>query len=271
VLLLLILRNLHSLFYTLLDTGFTELNNITSGFQRGDLILLAARPSLGKTSLAFNIAQNIAQNENLEVLFFSLEMPARAIAERYLSAEAQLNSLAIKRLAVDINDSRILKVVDSAKNLPLYIGDFSSIKVEEIELLAQSYKNLGFIVIDYIQLINSSLKTENVTEQIGEISRKLKQLAKKLNIPVLALSQLSRNPELRQDKRPHLADLRSSGNLEQDADLVIMIYRDKYYTSDSDYGDIAEILIQKHRNGPTGTIELLFNDKTTKFYNLPNL
>ena len=255
-------------------TGFPELDNLTSGFQNSDLIILAARPSMGKTALALNIAQHAAVNENIPVAIFSLEMSKEQLSLRMLCSEARVDSSRLRGgfIGMDLWS----RITDAASNLtqsPIFIDDSASLTAMDIRAKARRLKmdkNIGLIIIDYLQLLQGRAGAERRDLEISEISRALKALAKELNLPVLALSQLNRMLEQRTDKRPRLSDLRESGALEQDADVVAFIYRDEVYNKDEETTSkgIAEILLSKHRNGPTGDIRLTFQKSYTRFENL---
>jgi replicative DNA helicase len=255
-------------------TGFVDLDEMTRGLQGGDLIIIAARPSMGKTSLVLNISQYVATQPNLTVGFFSLEMSKESLFIRLLTSEAQIDSHRLMSGAIGQKDySRISHALETLSAMRLYIDDSSNIGVLEMRakcrrLLAEHGLNL--IVVDYIQLMSGRGRFENRTLELASISRSLKGLAKELNVPIIVLSQLSRGPESRADHRPQLSDLRESGALEQDADLVGLIYRDDVYNKDPNNPDAgtAELIIAKQRNGPTGTVKLAFLREQTRFANL---
>ncbi len=255
-----------------LPTGFIEIDKMLNGFQKGDLIILAARPSMGKTALAVNIATNMAKR-GLSIGIFSLEMTYRQIAMRILSSISGIAFHKLKSGRLNTNEwDFLVKTIDETRSLHIYIDDSSLITSLDIRTKARKLKierNIDFLIIDYLQLIEG-LKRENRAQEVSEISRSLKVLAKELNIPILALSQLNRGVEQRDNKRPMMSDLRESGAIEQDADIVMFIYRDDVYNKNQEKAEQpkAEINIAKHRNGPTGTIELLFNKDTTTFKNL---
>ncbi len=247
-------------------SGFNDLDHKLAGFQKSDLIILAARPSMGKTALALDIARNVAK-KGIPVGIFSLEMSASQIVDRIIAAEASVDSWKM-RTGKGISDDdfgRISEALDRLSQAPIYIDDEASKNILQMRAMArrlQAEHGLGLLVVDYLQLMMPRERTDNMVQQMTEISRSLKGLAKELDVPVLALSQLSRAVESRQDKRPKLHDLRDSGSIEQDADVVMFIYRDDknregYNDSDSAFSE-AEILIEKHRNGPTGMIKLGF-------------
>jgi len=262
-----------------IPTGFSDLDKILAGLQKSDLIILAARPSFGKTSLALDIARNAAVVEKVPVGIFSLEMSKQQLIERLISAEAnvdlwRLRSGQISDEGKDNDFERIGKALDRLSEAPVYIDDAASPNVLQIRTMArrlQAEKGLGLLIIDYLQLMQSSGRLENRTQEVSEISRSLKSLAKELNIPVIAVSQLSRAPETRTDAIPKLSDLRESGAIEQDADVVLMIYREDKVKKDTERKNIAEIRVEKHRNGPTGLVELYFNENYVSFKNLDKL
>lgn len=253
-----------------IPTGFKGIDNILAGLQKSDLIILAARPSMGKTSLALNIAQNVATKEGVPVGIFSLEMSKEQLIDRLLASEAGIDSWKLRTGNLEDKDfEKINKAMGVLAEAPLYIDDSAMANVMEIRTKArrlQSEHDLGLIVIDYLQLMSGrSSNFENRVQEISEISRGLKGLARELNIPVIALSQLSRSVEQRSPKIPQLSDLRESGSIEQDADVVMFIYREDYYDKDTEKKNIADILIKKHRNGPTGEVELFFQPDLTLF------
>lgn len=261
-------------------TAFYDLDTYTNGLQKSDLIILAARPAMGKTSFALNIAQNVALKAKIPVAIFSLEMSKEQLVQRLLCAEAEVDTQRLKTGNMQAKDWEKLAVaMDSFSQAPLYIDDTAGVTITDLRAkcrrLAMAEKNLGLIVIDYLQLIEGTGREDRM-QQISSISRGLKILAKELNVPIIALSQLSRAVESRTDKRPMLSDLRESGSIEQDADIVMFIYRDEYYKSANDEEEMAEkatnkgeaeIIIAKHRNGPVGTVKLLFQSNITKFKN----
>jgi replicative DNA helicase len=258
-----------------LSTGYTRLNKITSGLQKSDLIILAARPSMGKTALALNIARNVAIAEQKPVGVFSLEMSKEQLSMRLLTSEARIDSNRLRTGFISPEDWQ--NVTDAAgllNEIPLFIDDTPSITAMEIRTKArklyQKYNELGLIVIDYLQLMKPSFREERRDLEIAEISRSLKALAKELNVPVLALSQLNRMLEQRSNKRPMLQDLRESGALEQDADIVAFIYRDDVYNKEPDNPNkgTAEIIVEKNRNGATGTAFMHFLGQYTRFEEL---
>jgi len=256
-------------------SGFIDLDNKTSGFHKDELILIAARPSMGKTAFALNIATNAAVNSGTPVVVFSLEMSKEQCANRILCSQAMVDSSRVGKGEID--DEEWAKLATAAGELSdssgIIIDDTPGITVAEIRAKCRKLKiekDIGLVVIDYLQLITGSGKTNSREQEIAEISRSLKILAKELAIPVIALSQLSRAPEARPDHRPMLQDLRESGSIEQDADVVMFIYRDDYYNQESEKPNIAEIIISKNRSGPLGTTELLWMPQFTKFANKYN-
>jgi replicative DNA helicase len=255
-------------------TGFVDLDEMTRGLQGGDLIIIAARPSMGKTSLVLNIAQYVAAQPDLTVGFFSLEMSKESLFIRMLTSEAQIDSHRLMSGAVGHKDyGKISHALESLSGMRLYIDDTANIGVLEMRAKSrrlQSEHGLSLIIIDYIQLMSGRGRFENRTLELASISRSLKGLAKELSVPIIILSQLSRAPESRSDHRPQLSDLRESGALEQDADLVALIYRDDVYNKDPNNPDAgtAELIIAKQRNGPTGVVKLAFLREQTRFANL---
>ena len=262
-------------------SGFYDLDNIyTNGLQKSDLIILAARPAMGKTSLALNIAQNVALRANVPVAIFSLEMSKDQLVQRLLGAEAEVDAGRIKTGDLNTKDWEKLAIaMDRFSQSKIYIDDTAGVTITDLRAkcrrLAMAEKNLGLIVIDYLQLIEGTGREDRM-QQISSISRGLKILAKDLNVPIIALSQLSRAVEGRTDKRPMLSDLRESGSIEQDADIVMFIYRDDYYKTAENEEEMsekaankgeAEVIIAKNRNGPVGSIKLLFQNNITKFKN----
>lgn len=260
-----------------LPTGFTELDHLTAGLQKSDLILVAARPSMGKTAFTLNIAAHVVLRAREPVAFFSLEMSKEQLVQRLLCSEGRIDS---QRLRVgELEEKEWGDLIDTANRLsaaPLYIDDTPSITVMELRSKARRLKaehGLSLIVIDYLQLMQgrASKNGDNRQQEISEISRSLKALARELNVPVIALSQLSRSVESRQVKRPMLSDLRESGSLEQDADIVMFLYREDYYDPETENKNITEVIIAKHRNGPVDTVDLTFLKQFTKFGNLSRM
>jgi replicative DNA helicase len=255
-----------------IPTGYKDLDNMLAGFQRSDLIILAARPSMGKTTLALDIARNAAVLHNVPVGIFSLEMSAQQLATRLLSAESRVNSWNLRtgKLSTDQEFSKIRDSLDKLAKAPIYIDDQAGNAISKMRAAARRLKSehgLGLIIVDYLQLMTTSKNYDSMVNQVTEISRSLKQLARELDVPVLALSQLSRAVESRGGK-PRLSDLRDSGSIEQDADVVMFIHREDKYNENSDRPNIAEILIEKHRNGPVGKVDLYFDEKTTSFLSI---
>lgn len=253
-------------------SGFGNLDKLTSGFQPSDLIILAARPSMGKTSLVLNIAQYASIRKKLPVAVFSLEMSREQLVTRMLCAEAMVDQQKVRTGQLSDDDwQKLTRAAGPLSQAPLYIDDSPGITVVEMRARCRRLKSergLSMVVIDYLQLMQGGRKSENRQQEISEISRSMKSLARELQVPVIALSQLSRAVEQRTEKKPMMSDLRESGSLEQDADLVMFIYRDEYYKEDSDKRGIAEIIISKQRNGPVGSVELGFLKEFTKFVNL---
>lgn len=259
-----------------LSSGFYDLDSLTQGFQKSDLIIIAGRPSMGKTALGLNIALNVIKTSKLPVLFFSLEMSKKQIMYRILSMETSINQTRLRSGKLYQNDwVKLNKIIKIISRLPLFLDDMSDLSVQDIrskiKTILFEQTEVGLIIIDYLQLMqNSSLKSNNRVQELAQITRSLKNIAREFNIPIIALSQLSRSVEARVDKRPILSDLRESGSIEQDADLVLMLYRNKYYNSNTDeQSDLTELNIAKQRNGPIGRINLRFDEKLTKFLNCP--
>lgn len=254
-------------------TGFSELDRITAGFQRNDLIIVGARPSMGKTAFALNISQNVATKTDENVAIFSLEMGAEQLVMRMLCAEGNIDAQRLRTGSLTDEDwGKLTMAMGSLSNAGIFIDDTPSLRVNEIRSKARRLKQeqgLGMIIIDYLQLILGSGRSgDNRQQEVSEISRSLKALARELEIPVIALSQLSRGVEQRQDKRPMMSDIRESGSIEQDADVVAFLYRDDYYDKESEDKNIIEIIIAKQRNGPTGTVQLAFIKEYNKFVNM---
>ena len=257
-----------------LACGFYDLDSLTQGFQKSDLIILAGRPSMGKTAFVLNITENILKNYKLPIIFFSLEMSKEQLIYRLLSNETGVSQTRLKLGNLYKEDWNKLKnSIQIYSKLPFFINDQSNITISDIRskikkiIFEQSH--IGLIVIDYLQLLlNSKIKTENRVQELSQITRSLKGIAKEFQIPIIALSQLSRNVENRINKRPILSDLRESGSIEQDADLVLMLYRENYYNSIIEKTTPAELIIAKHRNGPLGVVNLTFQSDPTKFFNI---
>jgi len=257
-------------------SGFVDFDKMTSGMQAGDLIVLAARPSMGKTALAINIAEHVALNEGLPVAVFSMEMGASQLAIRIVGSIGRIDQQRLRTGKLNQEEwPRLTEAIEKLRNVSLHIDETPSLTPMELRAnarrLARTCGKLGLIVVDYLQLMSgnsSSNSGDNRATEIGEISRGLKMLAKELQCPVIALSQLNRSVETRTDKRPMMSDLRESGAIEQDADVIMFIYRDDYYNKDSKEPGVAEIIIGKHRNGPTGTVKLAFLKPLTRFESL---
>ncbi|HEY9854903.1 MAG TPA: replicative DNA helicase, partial [Stenomitos sp.] len=256
-------------------TGYYDMDYMMSGLHASDMIVLAARPAMGKTSFALNLAQNVAKINDLPVIVFSLEMSKEQLAQRLICSEAKINAHRIKTGFLSETDwPKLTEAIGVLASAPIYIDDTPAITVMEVRgkarrLKALEKKELGLIVIDYLQLMSGGGGGDgNRVQEISSISRNLKALARELNVPIIALSQLSRAVESRTDKRPMLSDLRESGAIEQDADIVMFIYRDEYYNPDSVEKNIAEVIIAKHRNGPVGAVKLFFEKEHTRFENL---
>ncbi len=249
-------------------TGFKELDNILAGLQPSDLIILAARPSVGKTSLALNIAQHVTRNEGIPTALFSLEMSKEQLVDRLLASEAKIDSWKLRTGNLDDDDfPKIGRAMAALSEAPFFIDDSPLINVLEMRTKArrlQAEKGLGLVIVDYLQLMQGR-NSENRVQEISEISRSLKGLARELSVPIIALSQLSRAVEARPDKRPILSDLRESGSIEQDADVVMFIYRDELYNPETEKKGISEVIIRKHRNGPVGSVNLFFHQEQTAF------
>ncbi|MCC7107472.1 MAG: replicative DNA helicase [Chloroflexi bacterium] len=254
-----------------LPTGFIDLDKLLGGLQRGNLVILAARPAMGKTSLALNVAAQAAIKSRARVAMFSLEMSKHELAARLLSTESGVDSTRLRGGHLNQTElARLSNALATLSETEFYIDDTAGIAISELRFKAKrlaSFTNVDLIVLDYLQLVQGT-KSDNRVQEISEISRSLKNLALELHLPVLALSQLSRAVESRTPRIPQLSDLRESGSIEQDADVVLFIYRDDYYNKDSEQKGIAEIHVAKHRNGPTGEVRLLFNDRNTRFLNL---
>ncbi len=255
-----------------LACGFYDLDAMTQGFQRSDLIIVAGRPAMGKTSFVLNIARNIASYHKLPVAVFSLEMSKEQLVQRLLSAEVRIESNRLRAGRITAQEWEPLgHSISTLSQMPIFIDDTPSISVPEMRsrlrrLQAEQGGALGLVLIDYLQLMES--KNDNRVQALSSITRGLKALARELSVPVIALSQLSRGVESRTEKRPMMSDLRESGAIEQDADLIMMLYRDEYYNPDTPDRGIAEVIISKHRNGPVGSVKLLFEPQFTQFRNL---
>lgn len=255
-----------------MPTGFIDLDYKTSGFQPSDLILIAARPSMGKTAFVLNIAEYMAFRSNETVAIFSLEMSKEQLVNRLFALESRVDSQILRTGNLSDNDwSSLIEAAGVIGRSNLIIDDTPGISVSELRSKCRKYKlehNLGIIMIDYLQLMQGSRKSESRQQEISDISRSLKEIARELQVPVVALSQLSRAVEQRPDHRPMLSDLRESGAIEQDADVVMFLYRDDYYNHDTEKKDVAEVIIAKQRNGPIGTVELVWLPRYTQFVNM---
>lgn len=256
-----------------LKSGFSDLDSLIQGFQKSDLIIIAGRPSTGKTALSLNIVINVIKSSKLPILFFSLEMSKEQIIYRLLAMETNINQMRLRNGKLSQNDwVKVNKVVDILSKLPLFIDDSSDLSIQnirsKIKILLFEQTQVGLIVIDYLQLMqNSRLKIENRVQELSQITRSLKILAREFNVPIIALSQLSRSVETRVEKIPVLSDLRESGSIEQDADLVLMLSRKDNDTDNSDESSSIELIVAKQRNGPIGNVPLKFNKKSNKFTN----
>jgi replicative DNA helicase len=252
--------------------GFYDLDAMTQGFQRSDLIIAAGRPSMGKTSFVLNMARNIAALQKLPVAIYSLEMSKLQLVYRLLSSEVEMESSRLRTGRIAQNEwEKLGHAISVLSQMPIFIDDTPNISVTEMRskcrrLQAEQGGALGLILIDYLQLMEGG--SDNRVQELSKITRSLKGLARELNAPIIALSQLSRGVESRTNKRPMMSDLRESGSIEQDADLIMMLYREEYYEPDTPDRGIAEVIITKHRNGPTGTVKLLFEPQFTRFRNL---
>ena len=259
-----------------LSSGFYDLDCFIQGFQKSDLIIIAGRPSMGKTALSLNIALNIIKNENLPVLFFSLEMSKEQILYRLLAMETNINQMRLKSGRLSEEDwLKLTKIIKIVAKIPFFVDDTSNLSIQDIrsrlKTILFEQNKIGLVIIDYLQLMqNSKLKTENRVQELSQITRSLKNMAREFNIPIIALSQLSRNVENRIDKKPILSDLRESGSIEQDADLILMLYQSNNYTSNTKSKDensqLIELIIAKQRNGPIGTVKLKFDSTQNKFF-----
>src|SRR5919109_3035645 len=250
-------------------SGFRDLDGLLGGFQPGNLIVIAARPSLGKSALVCNIAENVATKAGLPVAFFSLEMSEAELAHRFIGCRSRIPSDRLRKGKVAARDwPRVVRACNELEQAPLWLDDSSDLSLLELRAkarrLAAKEGGLGLVIVDYIQLMRAEDPRANRVEQVGQISRGLKILARELDVPVIGISQLSRAPELRPDKRPILSDLRESGNLEQDSDVVMFIYRDSKYDEEADPSE-AQFIVAKHRNGPTGTVDVVFLEQYPRF------
>lgn len=255
-----------------IPTGFTDLDYKLAGLQNSDLILIAARPGMGKTAMGLNIAQYAAVHAKVPVAIFNLEMSKDQVVNRMLCSEVMVDSQKMRTGKLDDEDwQKVARALGPLSEAPIYVDDTAALSVMDIRSKCRKLKlekNLGLVVIDYLQLMQGRGNNANRQQEVSEISRGLKILAKEINIPIVTLSQLSRGPEARTDHRPMLSDLRESGAIEQDADIVMFLYRDDYYNPDTDKKNVAEVIIAKHRHGSTGTVELRWFGEYTKFANL---
>jgi replicative DNA helicase len=254
-------------------SGFRDLDSLTGGFQPGNLIVFAARPGMGKSALVCNIAEHVAVKHGKPVAFFSLEMSETELAHRFIATRARISNDRLRKGTVGSKDwPKVVRACNELEATPLWIDDSSDLGLLDLRAKARrlyaSQRDLGVVIVDYLQLMRADDPRQNRVEQVGQMSRGLKILARELNVPVIAISQLSRAPEQRPDKRPILSDLRESGSIEQDSDLVGFIYRDDYYDKESEDEGIAELIVAKHRNGPIGQVRLAFIDTYPKFVDL---
>lgn len=255
--------------YMGISTGFAALDRTMTGLNKSDLILLAARPAMGKTSFALNIATNVAMKSQKKVAVFSLEMSKEQLVERILSSDALVQGNKMRTGDLSVEDwVRLATSAQSIAKAPIYIDDTAGITVPEMKARLRRIKDLGVVIIDYLQLMSGTSRSDNRVQVVSEITRSLKIMAKELDVPVIVLSQLSRGPESRSDHRPMLSDLRESGSIEQDADLVLFLYRDAYYNRDSDQQNVAECIVAKNRHGETGIIPFAWDGEHTKFSGL---
>jgi replicative DNA helicase len=257
-------------------SGLRDLDRVTAGFQESNLVVMAARPGMGKTSLALNIAAHLGVREDIPVAIFSLEMSQEEVTQRLMCAEARVDSKRLRTGSLDDGDwAKLTNACDKLSRAPIYIDDTAGVtpieikaKTRRLQSRLKDGKGLGLVVVDYLQLMGGLARVENRVQEISQISRSLKLIARDLNVPVIAISQLSRAVEARSDKRPQLSDLRESGSIEQDADLVMFVYRDDYYNKDSEDMGTAELIVAKHRNGPLDTVRLSYVGRYTRFDNL---
>lgn len=254
-------------------SGFRDIDSITGGFQPGNLIIIAARPSMGKSALVVNMAENMSMKHGRPVAFFSLEMSEVELAQRFIACRSRIPGDRLRKGKVSQRDwPKVVRACGELENAPLWIDDSSDLglldlraKARRLHAQEQDKGGLGCVIVDYLQLLRADQSASNRVEQVGQMSRGLKIMARELGVPVIALSQLSRAPEQRPDKRPILSDLRESGSIEQDADVVAFLYRDEYYNHDTEDEGLAEVIISKHRNGPIGTTQLAFLSQYPKF------
>ncbi len=255
--------------YIGLSTGFSALDHVITGLNKSDLLLIAARPAMGKSAIALSLASNVALKSRKTVVFFSLEMSNEQLVSRMLSAESSISSQNLK--TGELSQKEWINLGHAAQRLtkaPIYFDDTAGITVSQIKAKLRRVKDLGLVIIDYLQLLSSGKRNENRVQEVSEITRSLKIMAKELNVPVITLSQLSRGPESRTDHRPMLADLRESGSIEQDADIVMFLYRDAYYNPDSEEQNVAEVIVAKNRHGSTDTVKLAYQGEYTRFASL---
>lgn len=257
-------------------SGFIDLDRMTNGWQKSDLVIIAARPAMGKTALCLNMAANAAIDYNKAVAIFSLEMSKEQLVQRMLASAAHIDQKRLRTGQLTPDEWLLfMQQIGPLSRAPIFIDDTPAITIRELRAKARRLQskedNLGLILLDYLQLMGGSGHSENRQQEVSEISRSLKALARELNVPIIALSQLSRSVEATKDKKPQLSHLRESGSLEQDADIVLFIHREEYYNEDTERKGIADIIIAKHRNGPTGTVELAFLNELTKFVNLTHV
>ena len=251
--------------YSGLSSGFSALDNITTGLNKSDLLLIAARPAMGKTSFALNIATYVAQS-NKSVAIFSLEMSKEQLVSRILSSDAMVQGTKLRTGNLSTDEWKKLAIsAQCVSKIPMYIDDTSGITVAEMKAKLRRVKDLGLVVIDYLQLMTTGRRNDNRVQEVAEITRGLKIMAKELDVPVITLSQLSRGPDSRSDHRPMLSDLRESGSIEQDADIVLFLYRDEYYDPNSEDKGLAECIVSKNRHGETGTVKLCWDGEFTRF------
>lgn len=250
-------------------TGFAQLDAVTTGLNKSDLIILAARPAMGKSALALNIAVNSCKNSMKDVVIFSLEMGKEQLVTRMLSSEALVNNTSLRTGKLSTDDwTKLAAGTESLQRLPIYMDDGAGINVPQMKAKLRRMKNLGLVIIDYLQLMSSPNKHSSRVTEVSEITRQLKLMAKELNVPVIALSQLSRSSEKREDKRPMLSDLRESGSIEQDADIILFLHRDAYYNKETADQTVAECIVAKNRHGSTGTVNLAWIGEYTLFRSL---
>ena len=250
-------------------SGFTELDAITTGLNNTDLLIIAARPGMGKTSFALNIATNLARKTDKQVVLFSLEMGKEQLVQRMLSSEALVNSNSLRTGRLSPDDwTKLALGAEALSKMPIFMDDAGGITVPQMKAKLRRMKNLGLVVIDYLQLMEGSKKNSNRVNEISEITRQLKLMAKELKVPIITLSQLNRGAEGRVDHRPLLSDLRESGSIEQDADIILFLYREGYYDKESADQSISECIVSKNRHGETGTVKLVWNGEFTLFRNL---